>query len=65
MTNQEARNQLCKMLGEIASTMGIDAPCVCGEGADPGGGVPDNVISVMWTAICDLRDKTEVEVFDG
>lgn len=55
MNNNEARNQLCKMTGEIADALGLTTSCTCGQVT--GSDVPDAIITEMWKAVCARRDE--------
>lgn len=64
MKNEEAQNQLCKMVEEIASRMHIDHErigCTCGTSKFYGRDVADEVIEEMWRRLTDPRWAEEEE----
>ena len=55
MEESDAKRQLCKMQGEIASRLGLKTRCVCDDahGATENSEVPDEIIQELWTLIAD------------
>lgn len=62
MRNKEAREQLCKMVGEIAERMGVSLErigCTCGRFPELERDIADEVIEEMWRRLTHPRFKTE------
>ena len=63
MTKQEALNQLCKMMDEVALNMELESPCICGESSysDSANIVMDHIITNMWAAIYYYNSRKKVK----
>lgn len=53
MNKSDAKRQLCKMLGEVATMLDQPTPCVCDDpnGATEPEDIPDAVVEEMWRLV--------------